>query len=311
MTTPAQDSGAPKPSSLVNEQNPNGVYTDRDYNPVPENWFTAKPYGFKFTDKNKKPTIMYLPISPSNLTISTSFATNIISTLYGTVEEHSPVKYYDISIEGTTGMAPKYVNPAQENGIPPTQPGRSFFSIKQTLGSLSVDGFFSQTLSRLKSVVNDTTALFKTPEVLPGVYTDQSGYVAFHNLYQFLLKYKKDASGADSATRSGEERTIHPLLFLNYKDCNSYKVVIKSFILRRDKEDPMLYNYSITMRGYDLTDINDSTLNIENKTEQNILEDLGLNGVDGSTYLKTAKRAAVTAKSILGTASTGINLFGR
>src|SRR6185369_1371883 len=73
------------------------------YKVIKSNWFTAKPYGFKFTPRAGKAMTMFLPIAPSNLTISTGFATNAIPTLYGTVEEHSPVRYYDITIEGTTG----------------------------------------------------------------------------------------------------------------------------------------------------------------------------------------------------------------
>lgn len=316
-STPSQDILTSNTSTLKNEQASNGIFANQDYNPIQGNWFTAKPYGFKFTDKNNKVTTMFLPISPGNLTINTNFATNMVSTLYGTVEEHSPVRYYDISIEGTTGMAPKYVDPVT-GGLPQAKLGRSTFTVKQTLGPQLLGGFFSQTLGKLEKIVSDTKALFgKPPEVSPGVYVDQSGYIAFHNLYRFLLQYKKDASGVDPGTKGkvrpedAHRNSIHPLIFFNYKDCNQYKVVIRSFTLRRDKEDPMLYNYSITMRGYDLSDINDTASGRAAKTNEDMLGELGLNGVDGSTYLGTAKKSAVSAKNILGSVASGINLFGR
>lgn len=322
-STPSQDNTTGTGSSSTTEKNPNGVYTKADYTPVEGNWFTAKPYGFRFTDKNGKSTTIFLPIGPSNLTISTSFATNVVSTLYGVVEEHSPIRFYDISIEGTTGMAPKYVDPVANNGIPKPQLGRSTFKVNQTIDAKLAKGFFSsgiaaQTAGKAKNIVNDTKALFgQTDEMISGLYVDQTGYIAFHNLYRFLLKYKKDASGSDSATKGvtrGEDKdgnSEHPLIFFNYKDCNQYNVVIRSFVLRRDKEDPMLYNYSINMRGYALSAHPDATRGIATKTDQDMLVDLGLDGVDGSTYLGKAKQNAASAKNILGSVASGINLFGR
>jgi hypothetical protein len=290
------------------------IFTNVDYNPVKTNWYSAKPYGFKFTPKNGTSSIvMFLPISPSNLTITTSFATNIIPTLYGTVEEHSPVRYYDINIEGTTGMGPRYVEPFEDGAqTAPSRLGRSTFSVKQTLGSTLLGGLFAKTLNRVENIVNDTTALFKPPEVNTGLYVDQTGYIAFHNLYRFLLQYKKDVSGVDPASK-GVKRSQdaqHPLVFFNYKDCNQYKVVINKFTLKRDKEDPMMYHYSISMRGYDLTDVNNKTT-IGDLDQQKMLKELGLDGVSGSTILGDVKKFATDAKGILGSVATGINLLGR
>src|SRR5689334_19686681 len=74
---------------------------DTTYTLESQNWYSAKPYGFKASLRNGRSVVMFLPINPSNLTISTNFATNMIPTLYGTVEEHSEVRYFDITIEGT------------------------------------------------------------------------------------------------------------------------------------------------------------------------------------------------------------------
>lgn len=302
----------PKPSNKPKtDKVPVGLYAaidDVGYRLEKNNWYTSKPYGFKLTDKDGKEWTMFLPISPNNLTITTNFATNIIPTIYGTVEEHSPVRYYDITIEGTTGMAPKYVDPVDAAQIPEAKTGRSIFSVQQTIRPNALGGFFSKTINTINNVVESTKALLSpTPEVKTGLYVDQTGYAAFHNLYRFLLKYKKDSS---SANADGKDRP-HPLVFFNYKDANQYNVVVRSFTLRRDKEDPMLYYYSISMRGYNLSSINKNLGSIANKEQKDMLADLGLDGVEGSSYLGKAKEFATNAKGILGSVAAGINQFGR
>jgi len=314
MATPTQDAPLSKPSSLTNTQGDGGIFANADYKPETTltNWFTAKPYGFRFSGKDGRDITMFLPISPSNLTITTNFATNVTPTLYGTVEEHSPVRYYDITIEGNTGMGPKYVSPA-ECGLPLPATQRSTFTIQQTLKSTDLGGFFAKTLNSVNNVIDGAKSLFGLTPVAPtGIFVDQNGYIAFHNLYRFLLQYKKDVSGVNPATKN-KPITKHPLTFFNYKDANEYKVIVRSMTLRRDKEDPMLYFYSISMRGYDLRSISNSS--VDNRTADERLEqtlkDLGLNGVIGSTFLGDAKKFAADAKGVLGSVATGINQFGR
>jgi len=310
---PQQNSAGPE----VNE-NENPIYIGADYSPVPGNWFTAKPYGFRFTPKSgsNDAKIMFLPIGPSNLIITTHFATNLIPTIYGTVEEHSPVRYYDIVIEGTTGMVPKYIEPANSGETVIPKNGRTSFSVQANFNEKAL-GFFAKTLAAADKIYNDTTALFGKPNLVKtGVQLDQTGYMAFHNLYRFFLKYKKDVSGTDkkgdildTASRPAEIKT--PLVFFNYKDNNEYSVVIKSFVLRRDKENPMMYFYSISLRGYDLKEIDNSKGITKNQTSNQLLEALGLNGVKGSTFLTDAKRKADEARGVLSSIANGVNQLGR
>lgn len=286
---------------------------DKMYTPDPNNWFTAKPYGFKLTQRGSPgtPFIMFLPINPSNLSISTNFATNVIPTLYGTVEEHSDVRYYDIVIEGTTGMSPKFVEPANSTDASYAygalqQPGRAKFKIA---ASAALGGFFSNTIAQVSNVLNQAgkavSAITGTQQPLEtGLYNNQTGYIAFHNLYRFLLKYKKDAAGVDNTSPS----TAHPLTFFNYKDGNEYDVAIKNFTLRKSAENPMLYYYSITMRGYNIRPCG-GLKSLEDLNKR--LDDLGLNGVKSSSLLSTIKGVSSAAKAIVGSAANGINLFGR
>lgn len=296
------------PSAQTPDESSQPIFTDADYTPVLTNWFTAKPYGFRFSPKDGSPqVVMYLPMNPSNITVSTSFATNLTPTIYGTVEEHSPVRYYDITLEGTTGMAPKYVMPSDVSESTTPNTGRSSFSVQQDI-STAAGGFFAKTLLAAQNVYNDVSAIFKNPTAVTGLQLDQTGYYAFHNLYRFLLKYKKDT--VDTSVK--RTSTQPPLVFFNYKDNVQYSVTIRSFVLRRDKENPMLYFYSITMRGYDLADAqNSSSFNENNQTVAQQLSDLGLNGVKGSTFLGDAKEIASQAQNILGSIANGVNQLGR
>ena len=105
-----------------------------------------------------------------------------------------------------------------------------------------------------------------------------SGYTAFHNLYRFLLAYKKDAAGVFiKGVHSGEEqRRGHPLQFLNYKDNIQYDVAIQNFVLKRSADDPMLYNYTITMRAYNLQQIfGGAGFELEDELDELLDEDNG------------------------------------
>ncbi len=311
------DNILPTPSKgpILNESE-GSFYSNADYKPILSNWFTAKPYGFRFLPKTGEETVMFLPIGPSNLTITTHFATTIIPTIYGTVEEHSPVRYFDIVIEGTTGMGPKYTVPMSpsetaslNNGT--QQAGRSSFSVQTSL-STAAAGFFAKTLSSVDKVISGVSDQIGR-SAKSGLLLDQTGYAAFHNLYRFFLKYKKDVSGTDTSdgsidTTLRDEHRRHPLVFFNHKDNNEYNVVVKSFTLRRNKENPMLYMYNIVLRGYNLKEIGALDTLDSNK---DMLASLGLDGIKGSVFLAEAKRRALGARDILSSVANGINQLGR
>jgi hypothetical protein len=302
--------GLPKPmpsakSSVdIQAKSENGV----GYKIIPNNWYTAKPYGFKLTKRNGSQSVFFLPISPQNIQITTNFATNVIPTLYGTVEEHSDVRYYDIVISGTTAIAPKYM--AEYSGPSAnaaakaiSSPGRARFPIAT---GVPLGGFFSKTIGLVSQIVNKATDVINgSPKPETGIYTLQSGYVAFHNLYRFLLKYKKDASGADGGAGI---RKRHPLTFFNYKDNNEYDVAVRQFVLNRSADNPMLYNYQIVMRGYNLRTVGEK---ISAGDLQQRLKDLGLDGIDSSSLLGSIKKISNSVKGIVGSVVGGINVLGR
>lgn len=277
------------------------IFKTVPYEVIESNWFTAKPYGFRFTSRQGGIFTMFLPISPSNLIIETGFATNAIPTLYGTVEEHSPIRYYDITIEGTTGMAPKFVDVEQKQPLN----GRSSYPVSQGLTGLA-GGFFSKTLGAIEKAKNAASDLISgAPKAQTGLFINQTGYLAFHNLYRFLHKYKEDVAGDSDSSK----RKTHPLTFFNYKDNNQYDVVIRSFTLRRSAENPMLYFYSIKMRGYNLRTASDGKDVVDQTAER--LKQLGLDGVDSSSLLGKIKGTADKVKGVLGPLGAGVNVLGR
>ncbi|MEQ1531153.1 MAG: hypothetical protein ABL925_17695, partial [Methylococcales bacterium] len=232
-----------------------------------------------------------------------------IPTIYGTVEEHSPVRYYDITLEGTTGMTPRFVEPTSGSVDNTALPGRSAFTIQQSLSTLA-GGFFAKTLSAADTVYNSQQELSFGRSAVTGIFKNETGYMAFHNLYRFFLQYKKDVAGVSDHTPRKEDAGP-PLVFFNHKDGNEYSVVIRTFVLRRDKENPMLYFYNISLRGYDLSEIKDTTSANKTVTPKKLLANLGLDGVKNSTFLSEIKDKANLARDILGSVAGGINQLGR
>ena len=279
-----------------------------------QNWYKALPYGFRFRPRGStsesNPFTFYLPISPSEITTVTHFATNIIPTLYGTVEEHSEQRYYDITIAGTTGIAPRYytANPSADE----ISSGRASqgLGILGNIGPQLAGGFFAKTLGQVNNIANKVidTAASIIPGIkteTPGVELEKTGYMAFHRFYKFLLAYKRDTAGI---TQKGNY-IVHPLQFINYKDNCQYDCAIQRFSLRRSAKDPLLYEYSINLRAYNLSPLTGKLLL---NPIPDRLEALGLSGKSSGAFSKM-KGVISGAKSIVGSifsAGSGAGLKG-
>ena len=168
------------------------------YQVNPANWYSAKPYGFRMNMRSGSQFTMFLPINPSNINITTNFATNVIPTLYGTVEEHSDIRYYDITIEGTTGMAPKFVSPVNTttgamNSDGSNNDSVAYNSLQQSgrarypiSSSVALGGFFSSTIGQISNILNQANKAVSTitgllggngqPQPVTGLYIDQTGF---------------------------------------------------------------------------------------------------------------------------------------
>jgi hypothetical protein len=279
------------------------------------NWYSVRPYAFIFTPRNRiKPKmVIFLPINPSNLQIVTHMATNVVTTLYGVVEEHSEVRYYDITIQGTTGYAPKYITPsgtkqsmaALANNDP--QPGRASMESSELIPSDKVGGFMSKTIGTINTVYSAAKKLLNIggPDA-SGISIEASGYVAFHNLYRALKLYKADIAGQPGDKMNSlpiAKNTEHPLKFVNYKDGVEYNCVPITFTTTRSAESPMLYNYTITLRAYNLQPVNGDGPGAVDK-----LKDLGLNNAGPSLMYKAREKAMLATTAVAGIASLPTSL---
>lgn len=306
------------------------------YNIDYKNWYQALPYAFSFQPRNTttdEAHIFNLPISPQNLTITTNYATNVISTLYGIVEEHSEVRFYDIQISGTTGFSPNSkilnfdndLNQATRSSTDfspggSTKGGRSSF---EPLIDISFGGFASRTANIMNQLINkavDVADTFLGQSNNTGINLSATGYAAFHNLYRFFLLYKEDAAamGTNGVNKFSTDgvRKLHPLTFLNYKDGIKYDCVPVSFTLTRDANNPMLYNYNIKLRAFNLRqiDVPMAQLSAEQSLQKQ-LKDMGLvNGnqpiTSQSLFNKIVSTASDTKAILVGTIS-GVSTLGQ
>lgn len=271
------------------------------------NWYKQKPYAFEFGEEKHT---FYLPISPSNINITTHFATNVISTMYGTVEEHSEQRYFDITITGTTGMSPRFYKEINSMvGDETKTVGRAGAPVKSRVSG-RLGGFLRRTQDLVQNTLNQVNDVIgDQPEPSTGVDLKRTGYAAFHAFYKFLLAHKQFAT---SAAGSGEQKTLK---FINYKDNNMYDVAIQQFQLVRDSANPMLYNYNIVMRAYNLRTAGDSISGIQEI--QSRAAELGLvsattdeAGVESSSLFSKISNKASGAKNAAYSVIGAVRGFG-
>jgi len=298
-------------------------------------WYQARPYCFRVNTRKKNEEFsFYLPINPTNLTVATHFATNVIATAYGTVEEHSEQRYFDIVIAGTTGMAPKNYDisiekEARDANVGKTATGSWLDKIRKTAKSVVLGdstsnvsgrashlifkskldefGFFNRTKALIQNIATKAVDLFGIGDdegAKSGIDYSKSGYIAFHNFYRFLLAYKKEVLGKDNSRKWDGKK--HPIRFINYKDNNQYNVAIQTFQLTRSVDDPMLYRYNIVMRGYNLSKI-DKTIDVDDTQK---IKDLGLDSVKSISIKALLSNKARDAKNVLSSTIAAAKGFG-
>ena len=280
------------------------------YDPQVENWYKSLPYAFVATDSKGVKKIFNLPLNPSNINVTTHFATNVIATMGGTVEEHAPQRYFDISIQGTTGIAPMYFEEARTGPGPNTAINtRASYTPEFSLSNLT-GGFFAKTAGKLDNALNKARDILGgSRKHESGIATSATGYAAFHNFYKFLLNSKSELSGGESpipGISSLIKSRTQPLKFLSYKDNQEYTCAILRFELTRSADNPMLYNYNIQLRAYGLNNIGFESFQPIGDTRNQLL---GLSG-DTSTLSKFKNKIS-GAKAGIAAVSGAFKSFGR
>ena len=280
------------------EGTPDSIYTVD-----PNKWYSTYPYGFRHTPRSSDGTnnvkTFFLPINPTDITTSTNFATNTLSSLYGVIEEHSEVRYYDVNIRGTTGFAPRYINSTNggnglgSSNLSDAKYWQSSGRTSQSSARISLGGALPQltnVINQAKNAVQEITG-GQTNE--SGLYIDQTGYLAFHNFYRFLLIYKKDASGE----LGFGTRKKHPLTWLNYKDGTKMDCVINGFTMVRSASNPFMYEYSISMRCYNLRSIDAEDQDTFNGGDMG-LSTSGLSITNNPLFAKISNKAKAITNAI-------------
>lgn len=190
---------------------------------------------------NLNETSIDLMIPPQSISIQTQFANSIIATNNGFLEENSGTVFRTINISGTTGILPTRKQAVSE------KPESNFFSavFPETGGAIKkLTSTFNSFASNLKSFFNadkDEASVLQGS----GVNESDTGYYQFWKLYNFFVEYteaKKDPSNKNMY-----------LVFRNTKDNLDFAVTPINFDLRRDSRNPLLYNYSITLRAWSVT----------------------------------------------------------
>lgn len=270
--------------------------------PTESNWYISLPYGFDF-GSGVDTTRFYLPISPSDLSITMNMATNIVTTLYGVVEEHSSIRYYDITIHGNTGISPQYIYSEPTFGskvlLPfsgQPEPGRSAFQAG-VLARLSenLGGQGAAITGRVQAVADMAMEIGGMNFNRSGLRDQQTGYFAFHNLQLAFIKYKQDMVNRDDpvALAAGKKS----MSFFNYKDNQRFDCIPLSFSMNRSATNPLLYNYSIRLRAFNLRPLSSDRISL---LMSDMASQLGLGRTSGDLVREIQQKISMVSTLISG-----------
>jgi hypothetical protein len=233
--------------------------------------------GYKVMDG----AVFTLPIPPEDLSRSMPFAIDVTVTAGGIVEQHNGAPIRPIQFQGTTGLLPLR---GGGQPLPARNLGQSVFA-----GTLrGVNGL----VQNVRTAVQGNQALFKTnlvtdEEVQGSAMLRSTGYYQFQMLQRFLEQYitlKKSKAGHNVV-----------LGLAIHKEQAMYLVAPQDFTLRRNKAEPLLWNYTLSFKAWGRT-IPDQTLGLEVHTspfrDQDLLTKI-------LTRLSAARRALASAKSTI------------
>ena len=167
-----------------------------------------------------------LQLAPQSISISTPFAISAVATNAGILEENNGVVFRTISISGTTGLYP-----LREVAKPVAQGSSGSFKSSLTSGTASA--------------VKTATAATPSNQKNAKIQLEDTGYYQFWALNNFLVDYAEQKKKKDG--------TLKRLVFNCPKDNISYVCTPVAFNMSRNAGNPLLYNYSITLRSWDVT----------------------------------------------------------
>ena len=186
-----------------------------------------------------------LPITPQQLNITDTYAINTSATLRGVLEEHSGVRFKNISIQGTFGIWPG--RPSIVN--PPSTPGAlaSVFG-----GTLSAASNVSSQFQSIANAASTGSFAAKPLTVSPGDSKDHengqgTGYYQTIMLQQFLEQY---AEAKKNPVNAGWR-----LVFDIPKQNQAFVVTPLAFTWSENVNKPLEINYNLQLKAWRRIDI--------------------------------------------------------
>jgi hemin uptake protein HemP len=193
-------------------------------------------------------TTVTLRLPPSSIRFSIPFAVTVTPTAGGVLEEHNGVVFQPISLQGTTGFFPKRQSAGQGSSTGLLKAANSF--------APATSSAIQQLFNSARSVVGSVTG---APDQQRNPIFDplrddnllvESGYYQLHYLANFLIAYHEHKKTKDFSNVR--------LVFEVPKDNKAYVCAVTNFDYGKDKSEPYLIRYSMSLLAYDLVQLNDA-----------------------------------------------------
>jgi hypothetical protein len=190
----------------------------------------------------------FLPITPQQLSITDTYSINTSATLRGILEEHSGVRFKNISIQGTFGVWPTRPSIVDPPGTP---------SLLQSVfgGTIAAaQNVATQFMSIINNITNGSNASPPTT-IRPGSSKDDeggfgTGYYQTILLTQFLEQYvEAKRNPANAGWR---------LVFDIPKQNQSFVVTPVGFTWNENVNRPMEINYNLQLKAWRRINIKES-----------------------------------------------------
>ncbi|CAB5221472.1 hypothetical protein UFOVP244_173 [uncultured Caudovirales phage] len=232
----------------------------------PKDWYKLFPFTFQIQGKgSSNPSYTYtLPIPPESITTKMIVASEATPTLGGVVEETSMNKFWMVQLTGTTGMAVgrdgQTYKKAENNAD-------KFREVLSTTGLLSGLGAnINSGGSRIAGLINQGSNIYNADSLAAGaagvagivglasqpvlpyassaVDKKSNGYSEMARIHKFFFMY---------SFKHENDPTGYSLYFINHKDGQKFRCVLKDFSVQKSSQEPHLYRYRIALKCWEPT----------------------------------------------------------
>jgi hypothetical protein len=234
-----------------------------------------------------------LDIPPQSLQFSNPFAINVSATNGGILEEHNGIVFRNITISGNTGV---YVKRGSQISAEKSTANKILTSLFPS--ALNAFGALSD---QLKKFNGD-----KPVSVISGDNDDMAvngGAASFWRLHNFFIAY------AELKKRKVNQNVR--LVFGCPKDGIEYVCTPLSFDWKRSATDPLIYNYSIQLKAWDISNsisIPTSDILSFNPDDPNQVKDMLKKMIDARNTMLKAKNVLLGVNNDVGSV---LNVFAQ